>query len=55
MTIISNRNTRDITEDMVVALFDSNRKSYLTELNILRDKYFTIFKKEIQALAACRT
>lgn len=58
MTITSNhsiRNMRDITEDLIIAVFDQNRQSYLTELDTLRDKYFTIFKKEIQALAACRS
>ena len=53
MTITSNhssRNMRDITEDMIIALFDQNRQSYLTELYTLRNKYFAIFKKEIQAL-----
>ena len=57
MTITSNhssRNMRDITEDMIIALFDQNRQSYLTELATLRNKYFAIFKKEIQALTAYR-
>ena len=57
MTITSNhssRSMRDITEDMIIALFDQNRQSYLTELDTLRNKYFAIFKKEIQALTAYR-
>lgn len=57
MTITSNhsiRNMRDITEDMIIALFDQNRQSYLTELDTLRNKYFAIFKKGIQALTAYR-